>query len=153
LPFFNLLPTSSVLPTTNSGIVSVDHYPALLPESATQPDALDNPTPATDSNPHPHITGIEYVRFVRYNWSFLPRYIPYLFSRSSIYLPVNSEGVSYRRQIRTAPTGCPSYQLPAPERRPVEHFATGIARAMPWPTCPPAGPDKQRGACAGDYLG
>ena len=53
-------------------------------------------------------------------------------------------GSPYRRQIRTAPTGCPSYQLMPPERHPVEYFAQSITLPMPWPDCLPAGPDSPR---------
>jgi hypothetical protein len=57
---------------------------------------------------------------------------PYLFPPPTIYLPVKFEGVSYRRQIRTTPTGYPSYQLLAPEWQSIEHFVQGyyLAHAL-----------------------
>jgi hypothetical protein len=59
---------------------------------------------------HP-ITGVKYVRFVGCNRSFLvPPYTPYFFPQHTIYLPANSEGISYSA-IRTTPTAYPSYQL------------------------------------------
>ena len=67
LPFFNLLSLGSVLPTTSLGISSVDHYPALLPESTNQPDALDAPDADGAWQGLGYMAGVGCVNYVRFN--------------------------------------------------------------------------------------
>jgi len=47
--------------------ISVDHYPALLPESTNQPDALDASHTPTAFH---HITRIGHVNYARLMWYF-----------------------------------------------------------------------------------
>jgi hypothetical protein len=69
LPFFNLPPTRSVLPTTNSDIVSVDHYPP----SPTKPQLKSTrSTQTTNPNTLHRITRVDFARSVGYIWSFYP---------------------------------------------------------------------------------
>jgi hypothetical protein len=78
-------------------------------ESTIQPDALHEPDASHLPNPFHHITGVEYVRSVGYNLSFLlPPLDPILFPQHTIYLPANSDGVSYSARSEQLPPAAPA---------------------------------------------
>jgi hypothetical protein len=89
-------------------------------------------------NPFTSSCYLEYVKFVRYNWSFLPRYTPYFFPPPTIYLAGEFLGFAYSARSGQLPSAVPAISYPYHSGNLWCTLPKGITLPMPWPICSPA---------------